>query len=84
MQVDTRLRDSQSSTTELLSLLDRYKNYEDIFLEEKVSKFLESIIVKYSIDIEEDKKILFRLIYRLSEKKLNILYNYLNSVIAKK
>ena len=83
LQVDARPRDGQGGTTELSSLPDRYRDYEDVFSEEEASKFPESTTVEHSIDIEEGKKVPFGPIYRLSEKELSVLRNYLDSAMAK-
>src|SRR6266536_6184599 len=59
-----------------LILPSEYKNFEDIFFKKKYETVPESTRVTYIINLEEDTKSLFGLIYSLSERELRILRDY--------
>lgn len=52
------------------TLLKEYKNYINVFLEEKAMILLESTRVMYAIPVKENKKVPYGPIYPLSVNKL--------------
>ena len=61
-----------------IQLLKKYKDYADIFSEEKTDKMPDFVHIEHLIFIEEDKNVLFKPIYLLSANELHVLYDYLN------
>ena len=51
-------------------LFKKYNNYTDVFSEEEMSQLCNNTKISHAIDIEKDKKSLYKLIYSLSVKEL--------------
>ncbi len=65
-----------SIKTELILSLE-YEDFENIFFKKEYKTVSENTRVTYTINLKEDIKSLFRLIYSLSERELRILRDYL-------
>ncbi len=59
-----------------LILFSEYEDFEDVFSKKEYETILESTRVTYIINLEEDIKSLFKLIYSFSERELRILRDY--------
>ena len=66
-----------------IQLLKKYKDYVDIFSEEKTDKMPDFVHIEHLILIKEDKNVLFKSIYLLSVNELCILHNYLDLSLIK-
>lgn len=65
------------------SILAKYLDFVDIFLEELAMKLLKYLcITKYTIDLEVDNQLLYKLIYSLELVKLKILKTYIKTNLA--
>jgi hypothetical protein len=58
------------------SLLSEYENYKDIFFPAEYIKITENSQTAYTINLEEDIIIFYKLIYYFSEKELRVLREY--------
>ena len=65
-----------------LCLIDHYKDYADIFSEEKIHALPEDSKYDYKIELELGTKPPFGPIYPLSESELRVLRNYLDEMLA--
>ncbi len=79
-KIPRRLYDKNNITIhsikiELILPLD-YEDFEDVFSKKECEIVPESTRVTYVIDLEENIKFLFKLIYSLSERELRILCDY--------
>ena len=66
-----------------LTLPQKYKEYADVFSEQKAFILLKDIKIAYTILIKEDKKILYRPIYPLIANKLKVLRDYFKTNLVK-
>ena len=66
-----------------IQLLKKYKDYINVFSEEKTDKMSNFVYIEHLILIKEDKDILFKSIYSLSANELYVLCNYLNLSLIK-
>ena len=66
-----------------IQLLKKYKDYVNVFSEEKTDKMSDFVYIEHLIFIEKDKDVLFRSIYSLSANELYVLHNYLNLSLIK-
>ena len=64
-------------------LSEEYNEYKKVFFKEGASQLTDEIKVSHAIDLEKDKKSLYKLIYSLSVKELWVLCEYLVSSTAK-
>ena len=64
----------------LTKILAKYSNYSDVFLAENVMKLPQNTVInKYIIKLEEDKKPLFKLIYSLGLVEFKTLKTYIET-----
>ena len=66
-----------------IQLLKKYKDYADMFSEEKTDKMSDFVHIEHLIFIKKGKDVLFRSIYSLSANELYILHNYLDLSLTK-
>ena len=66
-----------------IQLLKEYKDYVNMFSEEKTDKMSNFVHIEHLIFIEKGKNVLFESIYSLSINKLCVLCNYLNLSLTK-
>ena len=66
-----------------IQLLKKYKDYADIFSEEKADKMSNFVHIEHLIFIKKSKNVSFRSIYSFSANELCILCNYLNLSLVK-
>ena len=66
-----------------IQLLKKYKDYTNVFSEEKADKMSNFMHIEYLIFIEKGKNVLFKSIYLLSVNELYVLHNYLNLSLVK-
>ena len=66
-----------------IQLLKKYKDYADVFSEEKTDKMSDFMHIEHLIFIEEGKDILLKSIYSLSANELHILCDYLDLSLVK-
>ena len=66
-----------------IQLLKKYKDYADVFSEEKTDKMSDFIYIEHLIFIKKGKNVSFKSIYSLSANELYVLHNYLNLSLAK-
>ena len=66
-----------------IQLLKEYKDYTDVFSEEKTDKMPNFVHIKHLIFIKKGKNVSFRSIYSLSANELCVLHNYLNLSLIK-
>ena len=66
-----------------IQLLKKYKDYTDVFSEEKTDKMSDFMYIEYLILIKKDKDVLFESIYSLSANELYVLHNYLDLSLTK-
>ena len=66
-----------------IQLLKKYKDYADVFSEEKTDKMPDFVYVEHLIFIKKGKNVSFRPIYSLSVNELHVLHNYLDLSLAK-
>jgi hypothetical protein len=59
-----------------LTLLSKYKEYEDVFSKKKNKIISEKISVTHAIDLEKRARPSYKPIYALSERELRILRDY--------
>jgi hypothetical protein len=64
-------------TTVKPSFSPEYKNYEDVFSPVKYIEIAENPQTAYTIKLEKDIIIFYKLIYHFSEKELRVLREYL-------
>jgi hypothetical protein len=64
-------------------LLLEYSDYTDVFAEDQRLSFLKNTRVNHVIEVEENRKVLFNLIYKLSINKLRVLREYFKSNLRK-
>ena len=66
-----------------IQLLKKYKDYTDVFSEEKADKMPDFMHIEHLIFIKKDKDILFEPIYSFSVNELCVLCNYLDLSLIK-
>ena len=66
-----------------IQLLKKYKDYTNVFSEEKTDKMPDFVYIEHLIFIKKDKNVLFKSIYSLSVNELHILCDYLNLSLVK-
>ena len=71
-----------AATAEIKLLLIFIKNYINIF-SKKIDIFVSNIDYNYTIDLEFNKKLLYKFIYNLFEKKFQIFRKYIEIVLEK-
>ena len=66
-----------------IQLLKEYKDYTDVFSEEKTDKMPDFVHIEHLIFIKKDKDVSFKSIYLLSVNELCVLHNYLDLSFVK-
>jgi hypothetical protein len=69
--------------TEKVILPLEYSDYADVFAEDQGLLFLKNTRVNHAIEVEENRKVPFSPIYKLSANKLRVLREYLESSLRK-
>lgn len=71
-----------SITAKLIIIFEAYKNFENISLTKNASYSTVHQDYNYLIDSDDNQQPTYRLIYRLSEKKLFIFQAYIDKILA--
>ena len=66
-----------------IQLLKEYKDYANMFSEEKTDKMSDFVHIEHLILIKKGKDVLFESIYSFSANELHVLHNYLNLSLIK-
>ena len=71
-------------TIKQVVLLKKYFNFSNIFNKAKANKLLEYLRHDLVIELIDDKQLFFKLIYNIFRIELEVMYKYINEMLAKR